>query len=298
MNSSLASIIASGPEVQILELAALGHTDKRISVELGISPLALVGHWREILLRNQRASRTQVVARFAMDKRLSEGKAPRLQDEIQSRSLATANELAQRNLLEAITNASLGFVSGRANLRQVFSRCLSEFVGLTASEYGFLGEILASDDGAPYLKLHVVTSISGSIPSREFFDRNAPTGYEFHNLKTLFGGVITTHKPVIANEALTDPRRAGIPPGHPPLDCFLGLPVLAGQELIGMVGLANRPEGYNDEIVQYLMPLVATVASFIVGLRADAERLSALRDLEEAASFFKKLSDQVPEPVL
>lgn len=52
---------------------------------------------------------------------------------------------------------------------------------------------------------------------------------------------------MIANDPASDPRHSPLPPGHPPLESFLGLPIRHGQTLVGMVGLANRVGGYNDE---------------------------------------------------
>ena len=40
-----------------------------------------------------------------------------------------------------------------------------------------------------------------------------------------------------------DPRRGGTPEGHPALKAFLGLPLHLGDQLIGMIGVANRPGG-------------------------------------------------------
>ncbi len=65
-------------------------------------------------------------------------------------------------------------------------------------------------EGAPYLKTHAITNIAWNDETRKFYELNAPEGMEFHNLKTLFGAVMTTGRPVIANEPANDPRRAGL----------------------------------------------------------------------------------------
>jgi GAF domain-containing protein len=58
---------------------------------------------------------------------------------------------------------------------------------------------------------------------------------------------MTTARPVIANDPDNDPRRHGRPPGHPPLNAFMGLPFFRGDELVGMVGVANRKGGYGED---------------------------------------------------
>jgi signal transduction histidine kinase len=105
---------------------------------------------------------------------------------------------------------------------------------------------------------------------------------EFRNLDTLFGAVMKTGEPVISNNPSTDPRRGGLPPGHPPLHAFLGLPVHHRGQLLAMVGIANRPGGYDESVVEYLRPLLATCGSIIQADRSDQRRRSAEQDLRLA----------------
>ena len=91
---------------------------------------------------------------------------------------------------------------------------------------------------------------------------------EFRNLDTLFGHVLRTGETVIANDAPRDPRAGGIPPGHPPLDAFLGIPLSAGDRLVAMVGLANQPGGYSQADVDFLQPLLGAVRQMVLAWRA------------------------------
>jgi DNA-binding CsgD family transcriptional regulator len=49
---------------QVLELAALGHTDKEIAQELGLAVSTISSHWKEIRRRFESSSRTEIVARM------------------------------------------------------------------------------------------------------------------------------------------------------------------------------------------------------------------------------------------
>ena len=69
---------------------------------------------------------------------------------------------------------------------------------------------------------------------------------EFRYLDPLSGRVMVSGEVVIANDPSNDPRAGGLPPGHPPLDRFLGLPFYFWEKLVGKVGIANRPNGYDD----------------------------------------------------
>jgi len=185
-------------------------------------------------------------------------------------------------LLRTITQAQSYFITD-TDPRILFDELLSNLLILTNSEYGFIGEIRYQPDNVPYLKTHAITNIAWNEETRKFYDENVATGLEFHNLNTLFGKVITTGEPVISNAPYHDPRRGGLPEGHPPLNAFLGLPFYQGNRLIGMVGIANRPKGYDEDSINYLQPFLAICANIIEAYRINKQNQqseNALRDSE------------------
>ena len=106
-------------------------------------------------------------------------------------------------------------------------------------------------------------------------EKNTIEGMEFHDLNNLFGKVILTGEPVISNNPETDTRSAGLPLEHAPIKCFLGLPFFHGEDLMGMIGIANRSDGYSAEIGQKIQPFLSTCASIIVAMQTEQLRISA-----------------------
>jgi signal transduction histidine kinase len=192
-------------------------------------------------------------------------------------------------LLQAITRAQRSYQVG-GSTGPLFDRMLSDLLALTDSAYGFIGEVLRNDDGVPYLKTHAITNIAWNDDTRRFYEDNAPNGLEFYNLKSLFGAVLSTEEPVIANTPATDPRRCGIPEGHPSLDAFLGAPFFHGGRFVGMVGIANRPGGYDEALLDWLQPLLTTCAGIISVHRAWLDQLEAERSLREAKDAAERAS--------
>jgi diguanylate cyclase (GGDEF)-like protein/PAS domain S-box-containing protein len=190
----------------------------------------------------------------------------------------------QARMLSVLTRLQRGFLVGNAS-SDTFDHMLDQLVGLTDSEYGFIGEVLHDEAGAPFLRMHGLSDISWSQASRRVFERMRTGGFEFHNLDTLFGSVVRTQSPVIANRPDTDSRSGGVPPGHPVLKSFLGLPLLHGGQLIGMVGLANAPGGYDETLLIELEPMTATCASMIIALRIEEERKRAESSLNRRMAF-------------
>ena len=186
----------------------------------------------------------------------------------------------------------IGRLQGRFLLeslpQEIFESLLSELLLFTKSEYGFIGEVLYQENGQPYLKTFAITNIAWSDETQEFYAQNAPQGMEFFNLNTLFGAVMTSGKPVIANRPSEDPRRGGLPPGHPPLHTFLGVPFYLGNTIMGMAGLANRLEGYDESLVEWLNPVFNSCAQMIEAVRNNRRRIEA----ENAMKVAKEQAEQ------
>jgi len=168
----------------------------------------------------------------------------------------------------------------------VFATALERLLALSASAFGFVGDVLHAADGSPYLKIRTITDIAWDAASKALLAETAPKGLEFSNLHSLIGAALTSGEPVFAHQPATDPRRSGLPPGHPPLEAFLGIPLYHDGHMVGLVGLANRPGGYTPALLDLLRPLLERIGLWIAASR-NAEQLRTsqerLADLERLA---------------
>jgi PAS domain S-box-containing protein len=184
----------------------------------------------------------------------------------------------QQQLSDVIARAQAEFIR-ETDRRKAFDGLLTDMLTLTGSEYGFIGEVLRTPAGAPYLKTYAITNIAWNDATRAFYAANAPKGMEFMNLKTLFGAALVSGEPVIANDPYHDPRRGGLPEGHPALNAFLGIPVHHGAEIVAMLGVANRPGGYDRELIEFLQPLLVTLGQLVVAARIQEKHYKGERRL-------------------
>lgn len=189
---------------------------------------------------------------------------------------AVDSQLQRSNeLLDALTRMQEQYIAG-VDVGELFDALLADLLTSTGSAYGFIAQVLHDDQG-DFLRTWAMTDISWNEATTQMYATFGPRGMEFHNLDTLFGRVITDDGPVISNSPLTDPRASGRPDGHPPLESFLGVPIRRGDRITGMVALANRPGGFDEELVHFLAPLTATVGSLIEAAAVDRERMEAER---------------------
>lgn len=177
----------------------------------------------------------------------------------------------QQRLGEVIARAQSEFIR-ETDHRAAFEGLLADILALTESEYGFIGEVLRDADDRPYLKSYAITDIAWDEATRAAYERQYADGLELRNLDTLFGAVIRSGAPVIANDPARDARSDGLPSGHPPLDAFLGVPIHAGDDLVAMLGLANRSGGYEQAQIDFLHPLLVTIGQLFEALRSQRRR--------------------------
>ena len=251
------------------------------------TPRQLTPEQRDGLTRLAR----QVMAQLEL-RRSREG----FRQELTARQKAEGRLQRASDLLAAVGQLQSGYISqAKLDATETFAALLKLILRFTGSEYGFVAEVLRAAQGQPYLKTHAITNIAWNQKMRAFYEKHQAAGLEFRNLNTLFGAVLTTGETVIANSPATDPRRGGLPPGHPPMNSFLGVPIKHGGELIAMVGVANRPGGYDENLVGEIEPLLSTYSTIIRGFQfaqqqqADQQRIMALNsDLEARASELAK----------
>ncbi|MCC7270821.1 MAG: GAF domain-containing protein [Rhodocyclaceae bacterium] len=289
----LSRIYAASPDaIAICSLTSGCYVDVNPAFErvFGLAPGEVIGHkaieagaWTEPALRERYVEQLRREKAIVNEEIRFRHKSGRLFDSLFSASLVELDGdpcmlsvtrditdrkrieqmfLEQNRMLHAVSEAQADFIAD-ADPHPTFDRLLSHLLDITDSQYGFIGEVFHADNGEPYLKPYAITDISWDDASRALHRSYIRGGFEFRNLKTLFGHVLTSGKPVLSNDPAHDPRRGGLPPGHAPLHAFMGLPLWRGNRLVGMAAVANRPGGYDAALVDHLQPFTSTCAVLI-----------------------------------
>jgi PAS domain S-box-containing protein len=202
----------------------------------------------------------------------------------------------QHALLNTIRTAQSRFIRD-TDAKELFGKLLADIINLTDSEYGFIGEILYRD-GNPYLRTFAISDIAWNEETRQIYDEHAQQGMEFTNMQTLFGAAICSGEPTIANNPRSDSRAGGMPDGHPPLNAFLGLPFLRDGKVIGMFGIANRPNGYDQQVVNFLEPITSTCTHIVEALKADRSRIQAEMLVQERETRMSTIFENVADGII
>ncbi|HKK55564.1 GGDEF and EAL domain-containing protein [Marinobacter sp.] len=221
-----------------------------------------------------------------MDLDLLRSIAVLVEDEIERAYLAGDHEdlIAVSHLNRSIQRAQNIFLT-RDSLHAAFEFVLNDLLSLTGSRFGFIGEILYHPDHTPYLKIGAITNLAWNPGTEAMYQEVGRRGMIFEQNDNLLGVSMTTDQAVVANDFCSDPRRGGLPDMHPPISSFFGVPIYAGSERVGLVGLANRDGGYSEKLAEELEPLLQTVGQLIERKRLHREKNEHKKDLELAANY-------------
>ena len=177
----------------------------------------------------------------------------------------------------------------QSNPIPAFQRLIALLVKATDSSMGVIAEVIEGD--TTFLRTYVTEGINieGQNPPIDFF--------HFDNL---LGAVVTTGKPIIANDALTDPRKTSrpLPSGHPKIQTFLGIPLIINSKVIGLIGLANREEGYTDQNVEDIQSVSETCSYILTAHKSEEMRLRAETSLVESEELFRTITQSTHDAIV
>jgi signal transduction histidine kinase len=202
--------------------------------------------------------------------------------DLASDAAAHVKALESLDILEALNQVNTDYITVDSD-NNIFNRLLEKFISITKSEYGFIDELFYNEDGSMYLEARSITNIAWDDNSRLLYDKLVTGEIKFDNMKSVYGQVLTHKKPYISNNVPGDKNKTGIPPGHPPLDQFLGLPLIAGGQFVGMIGLANGRNGqlgYCQHSIDLLKPLTQICSVIMLSFKTETSRLKALHKAE------------------
>jgi signal transduction protein with GAF and PtsI domain len=123
-----------------------------------------------------------------------------------------ASQRAEIKLRELI-DASIG-LNSELSLDSLLQKIVETAVSLTGARYAALGVI---DETGAALERFVTTGID---------EETRTTIGDLPRGRGILGVLIREARPLRLTHLGEDPRSVGFPPGHPPMESFLGVPVL------------------------------------------------------------------------
>ena len=220
--------------------------------------------------------------------------------DITARKLAEAErehllaEVRQRSTVLSGINRIFQEALGASTEDELGMRCLTVAEEVTGSKFGFIGEV--NEDG-------LMDDIAISDPGWEQCRVAIPTaghrallkGFKVHGI---YGRVLKDGKGFFTNDPASHPDRIGVPPGHPALTSFLGVPLLKGKQVIGMVAVGNRPDGYRQQELEAMEAMASAIAEALARKRAEMERQRLLAEVQRRLVELDTIFNAIEDPMI
>ncbi len=115
--------------------------------------------------------------------------------------------------------------------------------------------------------------------------------------KGLLGALIDDPAPIRLDRIGEDERSTGFPPGHPPMDTFLGVPIRVRDEVFGNLYLTGSTRGaFTAEDEELAKALAATAGGAIDNARLYAAARSRQQWLQATAAITRQMLNPQPAP--
>ena len=199
-----------------------------------------------------------------------------------------------RRLLEALTRAQTQYVN-HAEPRELFGALLRELLAVTKSESGFVGEVRWPAESSPYVNVY-------AVGEAEALDGTSAEALDALQLDPMtLGVVVNSLMAAQASLAANGDLHAAAAPmvlHDVALGEFLGIPLLSGETIVGIVGVARDTGPYTRADIEFLEPFAATCANLIVALRADLDRRDAEQALREQVAQMRAILDSTLDGII
>jgi signal transduction histidine kinase len=161
-----------------------------------------------------------------------------------------ASQRAEIKLRELI-DASIG-LNSELSLDSLLQKIVETAVSLTGARYAALGVI---DETGAALERFVTTGID---------EETRTTIGDLPRGRGILGVLIREARPLRLTHLGEDPRSVGFPPGHPPMESFLGVPVLLRGVAYGNLYLTEKEGGDFTDDDEELVTLLAAQAAVAI----------------------------------
>ena len=159
--------------------------------------------------------------------------------------LRAEEELQQEsNLNTALSELYVPLISPAASIENIAFSVLDKVKSLTQSMHGYVSTIDPSTgDNVSHTLTAMLKDQCKIIPEKGIIFPRRENGFYL----SLWGHALNSLKPFFTNTPAEHQVSYGVPEGHIPIQRFLSVPVMLGEELVGQIALANKAGDYTKK---------------------------------------------------
>ncbi|WP_018607664.1 sensor domain-containing diguanylate cyclase [Uliginosibacterium gangwonense] len=197
------------------------------------------------------------------------------------------NRDRQQRLLALLSESQQHFLLAR-DTQSALQDLLEPLMSITDARFGLIGEVVIHEDKTSTLEIPALSNKPFSSGTSRLF---APHTQAYNGKLSIAAfenaamrRVLKRGSTLISNEAQTLGLEMLAPEVIPSLNSFIALPCLYNNVVLGVIGLGNRPGGFDQDIVQLLQPLAQALGLLMHAREVETARQKAEVELHRLAT--------------
>jgi two-component system, LuxR family, sensor kinase FixL len=195
-------------------------------------------------------------------------------------------------LLKEVSEIQLRFIRASEAVSW-FEEALQAFLNFTGSTYGFIGDVKYDEGGAPQLQIRAASHSVSAMAWQNTYESMLPDAARIRELRALSSEALRSGTLQISNASMQNSQSDGLPADGQSPTAVMAIPLQLGDQLIGIVGIANRPTGYNTALFEWLEPLRTTCSALIIATKNEQDRTTAAIQTSEQQQQLQMILDSV-----
>lgn len=208
-------------------------------------------------------------------------------EDITQKKREEENRDRQQRVLALLSESQQHFLLAR-DTQSALQALLEPLISIADARFGLIGEMVTYENQASMLEIPALSNKPPTTGTSHLFTPR-PQAYNgklsiaaFEN--AAMRRVLQRGSTLISNEAQTLGLETLLPGVIPSLDSFIALPCLYNNLVLGVIGLGNRPGGFDQDMVQLLQPLAQALGLLMHARKVEAARQKAEHELHRLAT--------------